>query len=205
MGDWMAYVSTRSLDRGCDYFESGCVHAVEHRADGWRATVSGSSDYAVFIPDSMDPREAQCTCPHYADGNICKHIAAAFIGVERHIAARCESASGEADSESIEDIVMRTNADDLRAFVVEAARHDEALERELRATFGIADVKQAKRELQKVTTTLVRRYERGGFIDWHEALEFGHEYAIAVESIMRPFYSSRDVAALVDLAVPRLV
>lgn len=204
MEDWMAYVSTRSLERGCDYFESGCVHAVEHRADGWRATVSGGSDYTVFIPASMDPRKAQCTCPHYADGNICKHIAAAFIAVE------CQQNTGdgkesEAEDESIEDIVMRTSAEDLRVFIVEATRYDEALERELRATFGAADVKRAKRELQKVTTVLMRRYERGGFIDWHGAMEFAHEYAIAVESVMRPFYSSRDVGALVDLAVPRLV
>ena len=205
MEDWMAYVSTRSLERGCDYFESGCVHAVEHRADGWHATVSGSSDYSVFIPASLDPREAQCTCPHYADGNICKHIAAALIAIERRRNADEEGKGSEDGNESIEDIVMRTNADDLRAFVMEAARYDEALERELRATFGTADVKRAKRELQKVTTTLMRRYERGGFIDWHGALEFGHEYAIAVGSIMRTFYSSKDAAALVDLAVPRLV
>ena len=59
----MAYVPTRSLERGCDYFESGCVRAVEHRADGWHATVSGGNDYSVFVPASLDPREAQCTCP----------------------------------------------------------------------------------------------------------------------------------------------
>ena len=170
MEDWMAYVSTRSLERGCDYFESGCVRAVEHRADGWHATVSGGSDYAVFVPASLDPREAQCTCPHYADGNICKHIAAALIAIERRRNADEEGKGSEDGNESIEDIVMRTNADDLRAFVIEAARYDEALERELRATFGIADVKRAKRELQKVTTTLMRRYERGGFIDWHGAM-----------------------------------
>ena len=204
MEDWMAYISTRSLERGCDYFESGCVRAVEHRADGWRVAVSGSRDYTVFVPDSMDPHEAQCTCPHYADGNICKHIAAAFIAVERRQNTRGDKGSGT-ESESIEDIVTRTNADDLRAFVIEMARYDETLERELRATFGIADVKQAKRELQKVTTALMRRYERGGFIDWHDAMEFAHEYTVAVESIMRPFYSSKDADALIDLVAPRLV
>ena len=204
MEDWMAYVSTRSLERGCDYFESGCVHVVEHRSDGWHATVSGGNDYAVFIPTSMDPRKAQCSCPHYADGSICKHIAAVFIVVERQ--QNTDDGKGsEVEGESVEDIVMRAGADDLRAFIIEAARYDEALERELRAAFGTADVKQAKQELQKVTTTLVRRYERGGFIDWRGAMEFGHEYAIAVESIMRPFYSSKDATALVELAVPRLV
>ena len=115
MEDWMAYVSTRSLERGCDYFESGCVRAVEHRADGWHATVSGGSDYAVFVPASLDPREAQCTCPHYADGNICKHIAAALIAIERRRNADEEGKGSEDGNESIEDIVMRTNADDLRA------------------------------------------------------------------------------------------
>jgi len=204
MEDWMAYISTRSLERGCDYYESGCVHSVEQRSNGWRATVSGGSDYAVFIPAAMDPRKAQCTCPHYADGNICKHIAATFIAVA-HQQNTGDGKDFDAEGESIEDIVMRTSEDDLRRFIVEAARCDEALERELRATFGTADVKQAKRELQKVTTALMRRFERGGFIDWRGAMEFAHEYAIGVESVMRPFYSTKDVGALVDLAVPRLV
>ena len=205
MEDWMAYVSTRSFERGCDYFEAGYVRAVEHRADGWYATVSGGSDYSVFIPASLDPRKAQCTCPHYADGHICKHITAAFIAIEHQQNNDEERKGSKAEGESVEDIVMRISADDLRAFIVEAARYDEALERELRATFGSADVKQAKRDLQKITTALMRRYERGGFIDWHGAMEFAHEYSVAVESVMRPFYSSKDAGALVDLAVPRLV
>ena len=100
MEDWMAYVSTRSLERGCNYFESGCVRAVEQYADGWHATVSGGRDYAVFIPVSLDPPKAQCTCPHYADGNVCKHIAAASIAVERLQNAGDDKKSG-AERESI--------------------------------------------------------------------------------------------------------
>lgn len=205
MKDWMASISTRSLERGCDYFESGNVHAVERRADGWHVTVSGGNDYAVFIPSSLDPHRARCTCPHCADGNICKHIAAAFIAVERQQVTDGEGHGGESGVESIEDIVMRADVEDLRTFIIDAARYDEALERELRATFGIADVKQAKRELRKVTTTLMRRYERGGFIDWSGAMDFACEYGVAIESIMRPFYSSKDANALIELAVPRFV
>ncbi len=101
---------------------------------------------------------------------------------------------------------MRVSADDLRAFVLDALRYDEARERELRATFGTRDVRQAKRgELQKATTALMRRYERDGFIDWRGALEFGREYGVVVEAVMRPLRSSEDVDALVELAVPRLV
>lgn len=100
---------------------------------------------------------------------------------------------------------MRVSADDLRAFVLDALHYDDVLERELRATFGTRDVRQAKRELQKATTALMRRYERGSFIDWRGALEFGREYGVVVEAVMRPFRSSEDVDALVELAVPRLV
>ena len=146
------------------------MHAVERRADGWHAKVSGSGDYAASIPASLDPHRAQCTCPHYADGNICKHIAAVLIAVARQQEAGRKSQRDKAGNEPIEEIVMCVSADDLSAFVLDALRYDEALERELRATFGTRDVRQAKRELQKATTALMRRYERGSFIDWRGAL-----------------------------------
>ncbi len=109
------------------------------------------------------------------------------------------------DGEALEEILARVDADELRAFALDMARDNEALERELRARFGRADAKQAKRDLQTITTTLMKRYEKRGFIDWRGSLEFENEYESAVESIVRPFVSAGDAGALVDLAVVRLV
>ena len=202
MNHWVEHVPAKSLERGLGYFESGRVRAVSKETDGWRATVSGTNEYVAFVPDSLDPRLAQCTCPHFDDGNICKHIAAAFFAVDRKLGA---GKGGGSVLEPVEEIVARVDCDSLKAFVIELARCDESFERELRATFGTADVKQAKRELQKTTTALTRQFERRGFIDWRDAMDFDHEYAVAVESIMRPFLSSQDVDSLIELATPRLV
>ncbi|MDO4537642.1 MAG: hypothetical protein Q4B54_05720 [Coriobacteriales bacterium] len=108
-------------------------------------------------------------------------------------------------SESIEELVARVDADDLRAFVILVARDDEAFERELRSSFELADARQAVKELESVTESLWDRYERGGYITWHDAGDFEHEYGAAVRAIMRPFILAKDANTLIDLVVPRFV
>lgn len=204
MGDWKTGISAAVLKRGVDYHKRGYVRALERRDDGWHAKVAGSSTYAVFVPLSLDNRGATCTCPHYARGYICKHIVATFSAIEGQGEAD-NGSSREGSSEPIEDIVARVEVDDLRSFVINAARKDAQIDRALRATFGAADAREAKRELQKATSSIKQHYEYRGFIDWDASMGFENEYLEAIESIMRPFFSSKDVDGLIELVVPRLV
>ena len=204
MRDWKTGISATILKRGADYHKRGYVRSLENRDDGWHAQVAGSSTYTVFVPLSLDNRRATCTCPHFARGYICKHIVATFTAID----AQTKPGDGDASAngnESVEDIVARIEANDLRAFVIDTARKDARIERALRATFGVADAREAKRELQKATSSIKQHYEYRGFIDWEASMGFESEYLEAIESIMQPFYSSKDVDGLIELAVPRLV
>lgn len=172
--DWMDAVPARSLERGAAYYESGRVLALESRTDGWHATVGGSEKYAVIVPRSMDPHEARCSCPHYADGNICKHIAAAMIAIE----ARGNEVPREAGKESVEDIAAR-----LSAFLVEAVSRDEALERRFRAAYGVADELAHAAELpggRDAACTLAVRFRE----DYPRRPALHDELRAAVDSVL---------------------
>ncbi|MBR0406380.1 MAG: SWIM zinc finger family protein [Eggerthellaceae bacterium] len=204
--NWMNLISNRTLNRGRDYCESGMVCSIEKRKNGWHAIVFGSEDYAVFVPSSLDLHFAECTCPHFAGGNICKHIAAVMFAIDSGDTASDGPNDGQtAKSESIEEIVERADASAIRAFLIEAALRDESIERQLRGTFCKADAKQAKRDLQKTTTALMRRYERGGFIDWRNAMDFECDYRESIDCIVSPLRIAEDVDGLIELAIARLV
>ena len=79
--------SSTTRNRGRAYFLSGRVRISQSSDDHLTATVSGSrrTPYSVEIDwsDIMDGQIiATCTCPHYEDGFLCKHIWATLLAME---------------------------------------------------------------------------------------------------------------------------
>ncbi|MCX7426670.1 MAG: SNF2-related protein [Planctomycetia bacterium] len=74
--------------RGGDYFRSGRVRIVRGDGGSLTAQVSGSRrkpyvveiDWAKLGPDEV---VATCTCPHYKEGNLCKHIWAMLLAMDK--------------------------------------------------------------------------------------------------------------------------
>ena len=78
------FSSKASLAKGQDYFRSGAVQMEDFSADHVEATVRGGEWYSVIL-DLIVAEEtlvASCTCPHYEDINLCKHIWATVIAAE---------------------------------------------------------------------------------------------------------------------------
>ena len=80
--------SIRSRQRGGDYCRLGKVRVVEADPDGLSAEVTGSrrSPYVVDIDwagASQGIVVAQCTCPLYDDGVLCKHIWAVLLEIDQ--------------------------------------------------------------------------------------------------------------------------
>src|SRR5207247_4737746 len=73
-----------SLTKGRNYFRSGAVEIHKASADRMEATVKGGGRYWVVLDLDVDLQAvvASCTCPHYDDGNLCKHIWASFEAAE---------------------------------------------------------------------------------------------------------------------------
>ena len=72
-------VPSGSLSKGRRYFESGSVEIRKGSAERVEARVRGGGLYSVNIYLEDDAVVASCTCPHYGDVNLCKHIFAAVL------------------------------------------------------------------------------------------------------------------------------
>ncbi|NQU24022.1 MAG: DEAD/DEAH box helicase [Candidatus Nealsonbacteria bacterium] len=80
--------STRTRDRGRAYFNAGRVRLSDVDANYVEAEVSGSrhTPYSVeidWVAGGDGAVDATCTCPHYEDGNLCKHIWATLLTIDR--------------------------------------------------------------------------------------------------------------------------
>ncbi|QDU91747.1 ATP-dependent helicase HepA [Pirellulimonas nuda] len=74
------YFDSAVRNRGEDYARSGAVHLVEHDGEAVEMEVDGSGGWHYLVSlDRVSPTEfdLDCTCPHFEDGNFCKHLWAA--------------------------------------------------------------------------------------------------------------------------------
>src|SRR2546427_5808286 len=78
------FVPTGSLSKGRNYFRSGAVQIEKASEDRLEATVKGGGWYSVVLYLDMGEETvvASCTCPHYEDINLCKHIWATVLAAE---------------------------------------------------------------------------------------------------------------------------
>lgn len=81
MMNWQQYFKPWILERGYDYYEMGNVDIISHKDTVIEANVDGSQVYRVHI-DMNDIQQMTCTCPHFEDGNYCKHLAAVLYAVD---------------------------------------------------------------------------------------------------------------------------
>ena len=81
--DWKYLFDDRILSRGQDYYEQDLVILFKNRKHGFCARVQGNEIYTVNISISDDVvTDMYCSCPHAADGNNCKHMAAVLFYAE---------------------------------------------------------------------------------------------------------------------------
>jgi len=78
---------SRTRSRGNSYYYGGCVQIVDQHGSGVTAVVEGTrpDPYEVDIDWSqaaLGEIEAHCSCPHYDDGFLCKHIWATLLAVD---------------------------------------------------------------------------------------------------------------------------
>jgi superfamily II DNA or RNA helicase len=75
-------VDSKTQNKGAGYFRNGAVEIRSGNAEEVRALVHGTRDYTVEILVKGDPVLAFCECPHFMDGNTCKHIWAVLLAAE---------------------------------------------------------------------------------------------------------------------------
>ncbi len=79
--EYLSFFKQDVIERAFQYFESDYVHDLKRvNGDIITASVEGtdSRPYDVKI-DLARPYDSECSCPHAASGNMCKHMAAVFF------------------------------------------------------------------------------------------------------------------------------
>lgn len=83
----MHFFTPGSIQRGDDYFHSGAVMNVKNGRFGASAEVVGSGVYRVFFDWSQTSNlgivGTYCTCPHFAEQYLCKHLWAFALELDR--------------------------------------------------------------------------------------------------------------------------
>jgi hypothetical protein len=107
-------VASAARAKGEAYFRDGRVRFVSSDELGIEARVSGSERRPYEVELEWGEREGEvftkCSCPHYDDGNFCKHIAATFIAADA--AGLLPSWDGDWDLVHREDIDGDVSDDD---------------------------------------------------------------------------------------------
>ena len=81
---WSPFFQSGVKQRGRAYQREGRVRRHVPEADELvRAEVEGAEPYEVTLRSEGRQLVATCTCPHYDEGNYCKHIYATLLDVER--------------------------------------------------------------------------------------------------------------------------
>ena len=84
MKQWRHLFRDIILERGISYYRSNKVSKIEKDRNCYHAVVKGEQNYDVRIL-MRDDRilDAYCDCPYYVKGELCKHIAATLLKIEK--------------------------------------------------------------------------------------------------------------------------
>ena len=218
---WERFFSETYLQRARSYVRSGSVARLEKKDSGWEAVVNGSSAYRVFVPSEGSvpfDKGATCTCPWFAKGHLCKHIAAVCYEAEAETAngASGQNPKGEGAAlqttekhedatdapsfaDQVNDLVAQASDADVRAFLTQVLLSDERLVYRFRSQFGALDAKAAQRDLRHELSAIKKAYTYRGWIDYRAVFSFSGEYLDAAERTLRPFAERGDADGLFAL------
>ncbi len=159
----------RSFTRGEDYVRY--VRGLRITEEKAYASVQAKRVYTVELDWSGPQPDGSCTCPHYAEGNFCKHLVAVGLAVID---------SGAIDdvtqaASTLEATVQAMDIYELRELVMTLAHRDGEVRRmlEVRATAASGENTTAKAEFEAYVRNSL---EFRGFVDYRES------YAVAQEA-----------------------
>jgi len=184
--------------RGEVYFNQGAVSRLRDRGDKVTARVHGTEGYRVELWTDGQEFAYDCTCPHAATGNFCKHCVAAGLafldGRERGYGP---GTSGDEAWDAVRRYLQDQPPEALIDWLLDAAQQDDGLYRKLllkaqRAGGNVDIAKVFRREIDNATRT-------HGPIDYDEAAEFAEDLDQLVDSL-EELQTPESAALLAELA-----
>jgi uncharacterized Zn finger protein len=194
---------TAAFRRGEQYFSVGAVGRLRATGNKITARVKGTETYQVELHGDDGDLAYDCTCPHAADGNFCKHCVAVGLAwlAEDSAVTKSGAASGRKKRRDpwrdIREYLTTQPPEALIDFLLDVAQRDDRLYRSLllkaERTDGGGNVAQAFRLAIDEATHI------HGFVDWREVGTFAGNIDQVADSLAE--LAKPDTAAmLVELA-----
>lgn len=160
-----------SFVRGEDYVRY--VHGLRTTESTAHASIQARNVYLVDLDWSGRRLSGQCTCPHHARGNFCKHLVAVGLAAIDAVEG-LPAGSARVEDDHLAVYLQSLDAQALRAVVREVAdRHPDAARfLEIRAAAQGGDTEAAGRELvERVNEALHVR----GFVDYRRSFDVAQD------------------------------
>ncbi len=176
------YAGATVFSRGESYFNSAAVSRLKTIDDVISARVAGSYTYAVKLWGEDGGLEYDCSCPHGAEGNFCKHCVAVGLAwlAENGAAGGTKSTKQKKSNpwKEITDFVGLQDVATITEWLLESAKRDDVLYENLllkarRAAGPASTIKGYRAAIDRAVDT-------GGYVDWHEA----STYAAGLENVL---------------------
>ena len=201
---WASRFEPRILRRGYDYYASGRVAHLRPVDGAWQAVVQGHVPYAVTVPFETTHGKPACSCPHFADGHFCKHVAAVCYAIQDAQLGLAPSEAGQegtaGDISDARDLVDHLGIEELRAIVSELVSHDGALARRILLEYGPADSARAlfslRNDLLVLSIDSLDDYDR-----YDDEWDIDYDAGRLVDATMRPLFDGGRLSECTDIAV----
>ncbi len=168
--------SKTEVQKGRHYFDRKAVLYAEQDSKGvWQAEVEGTETYSVSIELSKkELTDTQCDCP--VEGPYCKHVIAVLFAIREEQKKPKPKPGREPKTLTIEGLLAKLTADEMRAFLTQVATSDKAFASRLQLHFADKD---ERIDLAKQYTDLLKRAIRDnsdrGFVDYRATFKLSKE------------------------------
>ena len=171
----LSTLSDTILQRGEDYYASGCISSLNSDSEGvFTGKVSGSNGetYTVQVRKdaSDDISDYSCTCPYdYSD--VCKHIAAVLLAIEdgsfkKRKAAQRKPGTASPATADLAQLLGGLTAEKVRDIILAQAQADEKFRSDLILAMAPPDKKADMAMVREKILRSIRANTRKGFIDY---------------------------------------
>ncbi|RJF99151.1 SWIM zinc finger family protein [Noviherbaspirillum saxi] len=198
-----AFAGATVFGRGEEYFTAGAVERLRVTDGKVTASVVSTQTYRVALWDDDNDLTYDCTCPHAADGNFCKHCVAVGLAWLAEHAGESKSSvkSGRKKRHdpwhAIRQYLSAQSPDTLIELLLDAAQRDDRLYQSLllktEQTGGTGNVAAAFRRAIDGATHI------RDFIDWREVGTFAGNIDQVADSLAK-LLKPDTAATLVELA-----
>jgi hypothetical protein len=169
-------VSKQILQKGKEYYDNSDVGEVEKAGPlNWSAEVEGRDVYTVSVTlkKNNEIKDYSCNCLY--DGNICKHVVSLLYAVQDEIKIP-EGKSKTTKINAFNQLLQSLTKAALDDFIRMQSARNKQFKQEFELYFADRNSNiDIEKTYKKHAQLIVKKYTRGGYIDYRESSSFSKE------------------------------